>query len=81
VRVSVRLFAAFRERAGASTVEVEVGPSATVADVVAAVVARVPALGEVIAAARPVVNKEFAGPEQPIEAGDELALLPPVSGG
>jgi molybdopterin converting factor small subunit len=81
VRVSVRLFAAFRERAGASSIEVDVGPSATVADVVAAVAERAPALRDVIAAARPVVNREFAAPGQPVAAGDELALLPPVSGG
>ncbi|HEY3107683.1 MAG TPA: MoaD/ThiS family protein [Chloroflexota bacterium] len=62
-------------------IEIEVGPNATVADVVAAVAERAPALREVIGAARPVVNREFAGPEQPIAASDEVALLPPVSGG
>jgi molybdopterin synthase catalytic subunit len=81
VRVSVRLFAAFRERAGASAIEVDVAPDATVGDVVAAVAERAPALRAVIGAARPVVNREFAEPGQPIAAGDELALLPPVSGG
>jgi molybdopterin converting factor small subunit len=55
--------------------------SATVADVVAAVAEQAPALRDVIGAARPVVNREFAGPEQPIAATDEVALLPPVSGG
>jgi molybdopterin converting factor small subunit len=49
--------------------------------VVAAVVERAPALGPVIAAARPVVNKQFAGAEQVVAPGDEVALLPPVSGG
>ena len=51
------------------------------ADVVAAVVERAPALRPVIAAARPVVNKQFAGAEQVVAPGDEIALLPPVSGG
>ena len=81
MQLSVRLFAAFRERAGASSIEVEVSPEATVADVVAAVAERAPALRELIGAARPVVNREFVGPERPVAAGDELALLPPVSGG
>jgi molybdopterin synthase catalytic subunit len=49
--------------------------------VVAAVAERAPALRDVIGAARPVVNREFAGPEQPVAASDEVALLPPVSGG
>jgi molybdopterin converting factor small subunit len=48
---------------------------------VAAVAERAPALREVIGAARPVVNREFAGLEQPVAATDEVALLPPVSGG
>ena len=77
----MRLFAAFRERAGAPAIDVEVGPEATVADVVAAVAERAPALREVIGAARPVVNREFARPGQPVAATDEFALLPPVSGG
>ena len=46
-----------------------------------AVAERAPALREVIGVARPVVNKQFAGPDQPIAATDEVALLPPVSGG
>jgi len=49
--------------------------------VVSAVAEQVPALRPVIAAARPVVNKQFAGAEQVVAPGDEVALLPPVSGG
>jgi molybdopterin synthase catalytic subunit len=49
--------------------------------VLSAVAERAPALREVIGAARPVVNREFAGPEQAVAATDEVALLPPVSGG
>jgi MoaE-MoaD fusion protein len=52
-----------------------------VADVLAAVCERAPALRDVIGAARPVVNQEFAGPDQIVAATDEVALLPPVSGG
>jgi molybdopterin synthase catalytic subunit len=81
VRLRVRLFAAFRERAGAGEVEVDVPDGAPVSAVVEAVTGRAPSLVDVIGAARPVVNKEFVGPEHRIEAGDEVALLPPVSGG
>lgn len=50
-------------------------------DVVAAVVAAAPALASVIEAARPVVNQEFVSPSHVVAQGDEVALLPPVSGG
>ena len=60
---------------------IEVVEPATVADVIAAVVAASPALSDVIVAARPVVNQEFVEPGTRVAAGDEVALLPPVSGG
>jgi molybdopterin synthase catalytic subunit len=81
VRVSVRLFAAFRERAGASSIEVDLPEGAAVAELIEAVVARVPGLAMVVGAARPVVNQEFVDPAYRLAAGDEVALLPPVSGG
>jgi MoaE-MoaD fusion protein len=81
LRLKVRLFAAFRERAGMPEVEVEVPENSPVSAMVDAVVGRVPSLVDVISAARPVVNKEFVGAEHLIAAGDEVALLPPVSGG
>jgi molybdopterin converting factor subunit 1 len=81
VRLKVRLFAAFRERAGTPEVEVDVPDGASIAAVVEAVASRAPALVDVMSAARPVVNKEFVGPEHLVAAGDEVALLPPVSGG
>lgn len=81
MRLKVRLFAAFRDRAGASTIEVDVDDGASVTAVIEAVVERAPALVDVIVVARPVVNKEFVGREYRIAVGDEVALLPPVSGG
>lgn len=81
MRVTVRLFAAFRERAGANQIVVDVAEPATVADVVDAVVRAVPSLATIITAARPVVNQEFVASTLGVTAGDEVALLPPVSGG
>jgi molybdopterin synthase catalytic subunit/molybdopterin converting factor small subunit len=77
----VRLFAAFRERAGTSEVLVDLPAGSTAAGVVAAVVRRVPALAAMAPAARAVVNQEFVGLDAPVHAGDDVALLPPVSGG
>jgi molybdopterin synthase catalytic subunit len=76
VNVRVRLFAQLRERAGRGEVEVELPEGARVADAIAA-------LGDV-AAGLPVVmavNREYADESAPLSPGDELALIPPVSGG
>jgi MoaE-MoaD fusion protein len=76
VRVTVRLFAQLRERAGSSELELDLPEGARVRDALAAV-------GD-LAAGLPVVmavNREYAGDEVVLSAGDELALVPPVSGG
>ena len=76
---SVRLFAALREEAGASEVEAE---GSTVGEVVDELCRR---YGEPFAriarAGSIVVDGERASPERPLDPSDQLALLPPVSGG
>jgi molybdopterin converting factor subunit 1 len=80
MRVSVRLFAGLRERAGTDRLEVELPDDARVADVLAAMASTpVGALRDrecVVA-----VNREYASADEPVRAGDEVALVPPVSGG
>ena len=60
---------------------VDVPVGSTAAGVIEAVVRQAPALAAVASAARPVVNQEFVPLDTPIKAGDDVALLPPVSGG
>src|ERR671936_896797 len=74
--VRVRLFAMLRERAGRDELELELPDGARVADALAAVDDLAAGLPLVLA-----VNREYAPPEAPLHAGDELALIPPVSGG
>ena len=76
VQVRIRLFAQLRERAGQSELEVELPDGARVADAIAA-------LGDVVAGLPVVmaINREYADEGAPLHAGDELALIPPVSGG
>ena len=81
MRVTVRLFARLRELAGASELERHVTAPATIGSVWADLVESFPALGPyggTVSAAR---NLEYARPDAPVEEGDEVAFLPPVSGG
>lgn len=80
--VRVRLFAILRERAGRDWLEIELAPGATVADAVERLAATEP-LAELFARMplRLAVNRAYAGPETPLHADDELALVPPISGG
>jgi MoaE-MoaD fusion protein len=71
--VRVRLFAGLRERAGWSQREID---AATVADVWPAL-----GLGEEPGGLLYAVNKEYAAPDRPLAEGDEVAVIPPVSGG
>jgi molybdopterin synthase catalytic subunit len=80
--VRIRLFAQLRERAGAQEIEAELPEGATVGDALAAL-SRESVLGDLLASlpVRMAVNRELADEGATLRAGDELALLPPVSGG
>jgi len=80
--VSVRLFAILRERAGRDSVEIELPEGATVGDAFERL-AETPGLGELVERMplRMAVNREYAGEATTISAGDELAVIPPISGG
>ena len=82
MRVTVRLFAMLRERAGSDSVEIELDDNATVADAIAAL-GDEPSLGDLASRLplRIAVNREYAANDAPIAPGDELAAIPPVSGG
>jgi molybdopterin converting factor subunit 1 len=80
VKVRVRLFAGLRERSGTGSVEVELPEVATVADVWPAAAQLVP-LGDQPAGILFAVNRTYADPAQQLTDGDEVALIPPVSGG
>jgi molybdopterin synthase catalytic subunit/molybdopterin converting factor small subunit len=75
MKVSVRLFAVLRERAGSDCIELELADGATVRDAIAAVPA---ADGVPVVMA---VNREVATEDIVLRPDDELALIPPVSGG
>ena len=78
----VRLFAVLRQQAGRDSIELQVDEGATVAEALTAL-AREPSLAGLVERipVRMAVNREYASPETRLAAGDELALVPPVSGG
>lgn len=81
VRVRVRLFARLRELAGADGFELELADGATAADLYSELRRRAPELPAEPGSVRVAVNREFAGWEGVLQDGDEVALIPPVSGG
>jgi molybdopterin converting factor subunit 1 len=76
MHVRVRLFAALRERAGAEEIDLELPEGASVADALSRMQGVTGNLRVVMA-----VNREYADESALLSAGDELALIPPVSGG
>jgi MoaE-MoaD fusion protein len=80
MKVTVRLFAGLRERAGGQHVDVELPDDASVGDLLAAMastpVGRLEP-GQCVVA----INREYAPASARVSADDEVALIPPVSGG
>jgi molybdopterin converting factor small subunit len=78
--VTVHLFASYADMLGASQINVSLPPRARVADVVAAV-RSLPGASSLPLRPRVAVNHSFAEPDVAVDAGDEIALIPPVAGG
>ena len=81
MKARVKLFAALRERAGESEIELDLPDAATVAHVVRELDRR---YGGMLQGGVPImiaVNTEYVTGDHPIEEGDEIAFIPPVSGG
>ncbi len=81
MRVTVRLFGSLREAAGTRALEVELPEGGKVEDLRAALVRQLPAAARLGPRVAIAVNQELAAPGTPLAEGDEVALLPPVSGG
>ena len=76
MKVAVRLFAGLRELAGTRATEIELSPGSTAADVWPALELGAEPPGLLLA-----VNKSYAARDTVLQDGDEIALIPPVSGG
>ena len=81
MRVTVRLFARLRDLAGSGELIRDVPNPATVESVWRSLVAEMPALGEYERAMSVAVNADYSKMSASVCDGDEVAFLPPVSGG
>jgi molybdopterin converting factor subunit 1 len=81
MKVRLRMFAILRERSGVSETEIELADGATVAVAMEEVGRRFVAIADLLPRTAAAVNLSYAKPTAPLRDGDELALIPPVSGG
>jgi molybdopterin converting factor subunit 1 len=81
MRVKIRLFARLRESAGTPECDLEVPNDATVDDVWRSLIRRYPSLAPFGDSTSAAVNADFARRTTRVSADDEIAFLPPVSGG
>jgi molybdopterin synthase catalytic subunit len=81
MEIKVLYFAVVRERLRRDGESLELPDGATVEGLMSALVERHPALGDLRRAIKLAVNQDLAAPGQVLRHGDEVALIPPVSGG
>jgi molybdopterin synthase catalytic subunit len=83
MKLTIKYFAGLRERFGTSeeTIELDATDQATVADLWSALEHAQPDLSAMKSFVRIAVNRDFADDDTPIGPDDEIALIPPVSGG
>ena len=79
--MTVRLFARLRDIAGASELARDLAPGATIGDVWRQLADEFPELAGYERSISSAVNADYARMTQVIDEGDEIAFLPPVSGG
>ncbi|PYT03036.1 MAG: molybdopterin synthase [Acidobacteria bacterium] len=81
MQVRVLFFGMLKELAGHADESLTLPEDATLGDLLDQLERRTPRLKEMMASTAMSVNEEYAGPESRLKHGDEVALLPPVSGG
>jgi molybdopterin converting factor subunit 1 len=81
MRVRILFFGMLKDALGKSSDEIEIEEGASVRDLLAKYEAWIPRLKESLGSLAVAVNQQYAGPDTKLKANDEVALLPPVSGG
>lgn len=81
ITVTVKLFAAYQEAYGSSELQLSFAPSTPVEAILNNLLKEKPELEQFRKITRFGVNLQFVEPNTPLEDGDEVVLIPPVSGG
>lgn len=81
MEIEVKFFALYRERAGCNETVLTLPEGATVADLTDEVRQKYPRLAPPDVNIVVAVNADYAEPETVLKPGDEICLIPPVSGG
>ena len=81
MRVTVRVFARLRDITGAAELARELAPGATIGDLWRQLAGEFPELAVYERSISSAINADYARMDQVIGEGDEIAFLPPVSGG
>lgn len=81
MKVTIQMFARARELAGAPSVQIDLLESARVRDLRHALCHRFPAMQGLVARSAVAVDQTLVDDEARLHAAQEIALLPPVSGG
>jgi len=81
MRVRVLFFGVLKEMAGTPSELIELPEGASVRDLISHCQTQLPGMKNLVSSLALAVNQQYAGPETILEPEDEIALLPPVSGG
>ena len=81
MRVTIRLFAGYRERVSATRIDLDLPEGSTVGHMAEEMLRAYPTLGADPSRLVVAVNQEYRDHEFTLSPGDEVALIPPVSGG
>ncbi|SIO58652.1 molybdopterin synthase sulfur carrier subunit [Singulisphaera sp. GP187] len=81
MQLTIRLFALAKQKAGRPEITLELPESATVAHLRQEIARTCPELAPLVSSLMVAINSEYADDQRSIKAGEEIALIPPVSGG
>jgi molybdopterin converting factor subunit 1 len=81
MKITVLLFAIAKEAAGSDTISIDVPENATAGDVLDHLAKEMPALVALIPSCRLAVDQQYVGRDAKVGVQNEVALIPPVSGG
>jgi molybdopterin synthase catalytic subunit len=79
--IRVKLFAVVRERAGTSDMTLDLPSGAKVSDARESLSAMIPSIRDLLTRTAFAINQDYATLSNALRDGDELAVIPPVSGG